>query len=118
MKPLAYWAKLRVYATAYTAASAGKPKGSPGYGITATGQRAGRGIIAVDPRYLPYGTRLYVPSYGIGVAADTGGGLQGAHIDLCFDDDEPISWGARFVEVYLLDPPPPLERIRHLFGDE
>ncbi|MCL6647665.1 MAG: ubiquitin-like domain-containing protein [Chloroflexi bacterium] len=117
-EPLAYWAKLRVYATAYTAASAGKPKGSPGYGITATGQRAGRGIIAVDPRYLPYGTRLYVPSYGIGVAADTGGGLQGAHIDLCFDDDEPISWGARFVEVYLLDPPPPLERIRHLFGDE
>ncbi|MCS6802152.1 MAG: ubiquitin-like domain-containing protein [Chloroflexota bacterium] len=110
------WAKIRVYVTAYNATSAGKPKGSPGFGITSTGKRAGRGIIAVDPAYIPYGTRIYVPGYGIGVADDTGGGLRGPHIDLCFDDDEPITWRSRFVEVYLLTPAPPLERVRHLLA--
>ena len=111
-----YWAKVRVYVTAYNATSAGKPKGSPGFGITSTGKKATRGIIAVDPTYIPYGTRIYVPGYGIGVAEDTGGGLHGAHIDVCFDGDEPITWGSRYVDVYLLTPAPPIERVRHLLS--
>lgn len=111
---MTYWAKIRVYVTAYNAVSAGKPRGSPGFGITATGKRAGRGIIAVDPTYIPYGTRMYVPGYGIGVAEDTGGGLRGPHIDICFDDDEPITWRSGYVDIYLLTPAPPVERVRHL----
>jgi uncharacterized protein YabE (DUF348 family) len=111
-----YWAKIRVYVTAYSATSAGKPRGSPGFGITATGTQAKRGVIAVDPTYIPYGTRMYVPGYGIGVAEDTGGGLRGPHIDVCFDDDEPITWRSGYVEIYLLTPAPPVERVRHLLA--
>lgn len=111
-----YWAKVRVYTTAYSAETAGKPKGSPGYGITSTGKRAGRGIVAVDPNYIPYGTRMYIPGYGIGVAADTGGGIVGAWIDVCFDDGEPIIWASGPREIYLLGDAPPVDKIRHLVG--
>lgn len=113
---ITYWAKIRMYVTAYNATSAGKPKGSPGFGITSTGKKATRGIIAVDPSFIPYGTRMYVPGYGIGVAEDTGGGLHGPHIDVCFDDDEPITWGSRSMDIYLLTPAPPIERVRHLIA--
>ncbi len=73
-------------------------------------------IIAVDPNYIPYGTRMYVPGYGVGIAADTGGGIRGAHIDICFDDDEPITWDSRTVQIYFLAPAPPADKIRHLLN--
>ena len=52
---------------------------------TATGARAGLGVIAVDPKVIPLGARIYVPGYGYGVAADTGGAIKGSRIDLCFE---------------------------------
>jgi 3D (Asp-Asp-Asp) domain-containing protein len=47
---------------------------------------------------IPLGTRLYVPGYGYAIAADTGGGVRGNHIDLCFDTlAEARAWGRRSV---------------------
>jgi len=48
---------------------------------------AGWGLIAVDPRVIPLGTRVYVEGYGYAVAGDTGGAINGDKIDVCF-------WGA------------------------
>ena len=71
---------------------------------TATGDRAGYGIIAVDPRVIPLGTRLYIPGYGYGVASDTGGAIKGNKIDLCFNTRaECIAWGRRTVTITILD---------------
>ena len=51
-------------------------------GTTATGLPVGPGIVAVDPTVIPLGTRMTIPGYGEGVAADTGGAVKGAHIDV------------------------------------
>lgn len=84
-------------------ASTGKRPGDPGYGITATGLRAGYGVVAVDPRVIPFYTRLYIPGYGYAVAADTGSAIVGNRIDLGFATyGEAIRWGRRSVSVYVL----------------
>jgi cystine transport system substrate-binding protein len=64
---------MSVYATGYCL------KGS-----TATGLPVGPGIVATDPSVIPLGTRMTIPGYGEGVAADTGGAVQGARIDVWF----------------------------------
>ena len=51
-------------------------------GTTATGLPVGPGIVATDPAVIPLGTRMTIPGYGEGVAADTGGGIQGRRIDV------------------------------------
>ena len=51
-------------------------------GTTATGLPVGPGIVATDPSVIPLGTRMTIPGYGEGVAADTGGGVQGRRIDV------------------------------------
>ena len=85
------------------AASAYTPGVGCGY-YTATGAKAGFGIIAVDPSVIPLGTRMYVPGYGYGVAADTGGAIKGDRIDLCFDTlSEALSWGRRTVTITIVD---------------
>ena len=72
-------------------------------GMTATGIPARRGVVAVDPRVIPLGTRLYIMGYGPAVAADTGGAIRGTKIDLCIEDyNEAIRFGRRTVEVYIL----------------
>jgi 3D (Asp-Asp-Asp) domain-containing protein len=72
-------------------------------GITASGIPAKRGIVAVDPRVIPLGTRVYVMGYGPALAADTGGAIKGAKIDLCIEDyNEAIRFGRRTAEVYIL----------------
>ncbi len=69
---------------------------------TATGAAVGRGIVAVDPRVIPLGTRLYVDGYGEAVALDTGGAIKGNRIDLYMDTPEAASnWGVRTVIVYV-----------------
>ena len=84
--------------------STGKSPGHPAYGITATGMRATYGVVAVDPRVIPFYTRLYVPGYGYAIAADTGGDIIGNRIDLFFPTyAEAIRWGRRTVTVYILE---------------
>jgi 3D (Asp-Asp-Asp) domain-containing protein/peptidoglycan hydrolase CwlO-like protein len=51
-------------------------------GTTATGLPVGPGIVAVDPTVIPLGTRMTIPGYGEGVAADTGGEIKGRRIDV------------------------------------
>ena len=51
---------------------------------TSTGIPVGWGVVAVDPTVIPLGTRLTIPGYGEGVAADTGSAVRGADIDLWF----------------------------------
>lgn len=88
---------LSVLATAYWP----DPAWSNGY--TATGVKAKYGIVAVDPRVIPLGTHLYIPGYGFAVAEDTGGGIIGDHIDLCYDTaQQAIDWGAQHITVYIL----------------
>jgi 3D (Asp-Asp-Asp) domain-containing protein len=78
---------------------------STGYslpGRTATGLPVGFGIIAVDPNVIPLGTRMSIPGYGEGVAADTGGAVQGLTIDLWFPTlAEALAWGRRTVTITL-----------------
>lgn len=74
-----------------------------GTGRTASGVRARRGVVAVDPAVIPIGTRLYIKGYGNAVAADTGGSIKGNRIDLCFATyAEARQFGRRTVTVQIL----------------
>lgn len=105
-----YTKSLRMRATAYTAGfgSTGKNPGDSGYGRTATGTRVRRDVngyssIAVDPRVIPLGTKLYIEGYGLAIAEDTGGGIKGDKIDVFLDtDNQANSWGVKWVNVYFL----------------
>lgn len=98
--PREYWRKLRMYATSYHPAALG------GDDVTATGARLTKGIVAINPRIVPYGTTVYVNGYGEGRAADTGGPRSTPYwIDLGYDDDNYRRWSG-WVDVYLLAPPP------------
>ncbi|RKQ84692.1 3D domain-containing protein [Brockia lithotrophica] len=101
--------RVRVVATAYTEGreSTGKTPGHPAYGVTASGVKVRRdrfSTIAADPREFPYGTVLFIPGYGFGVVADTGGLVRGKHIDLYVPSvrEALYDWGRRTVEVYVL----------------
>jgi len=73
-------------------------------GHTAIGLRAMKGVIAVDPRVIPLGTRVYVDGYGPAVAADTGSAIKGHRIDLCFSSrQEAMRWGRHTVNVVVLE---------------
>lgn len=90
--------------------SCGKRPGDRGYGITASGMQARVGVVAVDPRVIPLGTRLYIEAvdgswvYGYAVAGDTGGAIKGNRIDLFFNTrSECVQFGRRTARVYILD---------------
>ncbi len=102
---VSYWRVVRMLATSYSASTAGTPKSSPYYGRTATGLKMRHGIVAVDPNVISLGSKVYVPGYGVGLAADTGGAINGKRIDLGYDDDNLQLW-YRWVDVYLLTPVP------------
>ena len=71
-------------------------------GRTASGLPAGPGVVAVDPSVIPLGTRMVVPGYGDAVAADTGGAIRGAVIDLWFPTRAAaLRWGRRTVVITL-----------------
>jgi len=102
---------LQFEATAYCACyeCCGKHPGNKWYGITATGTRAKVGTIAVDPRLIPLGTKVYVEglygakNYGYAVAEDTGGAIKGEIIDLYFNTHrETVNWGRQQVNIYIL----------------
>ncbi len=105
-----YWRKIRMYATSYSAGTAGVSKDSAYYGHTFTGDQMRNGIVAVDASIVPLRSKVYVPDYGYGDALDTGGAIHSRRIDLGYDDANIIGW-SRWVDVYLLWPPPPAYQI-------
>ena len=84
-------------ATAYT-------WGGGATGHTSVGLWPKRGIIAVDPRVIPYYTKVYISGYGMAIAGDTGGAIVGTRIDLFMDSlHECYQWGRRDVKIYILE---------------
>ncbi len=80
----------------------GNPRGRPGR--TASGRIAGFGIVAVDPRVIPLGTKLFVEGYGFALAADTGGVIKGNIIDVCLPTMTQVrNWGRRHVRVHIFN---------------
>lgn len=100
---LKYSKLINVGATAYSCE--GKS-----FNITKTGTIARVGAIAVDPRVIPLGSKLYVQApdgswfYGVCTAEDTGGKINGKRIDLYYDTiDECVSFGYRNAQVYIIE---------------
>lgn len=87
---------LKVWATWYSASTSG------GSGITRTGTGVYKGIIAVDPKVIPLGTHMYVPGYGFGIAADTGGGIKGNKIDLGYAEGDVKDWHTGYAEICVI----------------
>lgn len=83
----------------------GKNPGDPGYGVTASGMKTKYGVVAVDPRIIPLGTKLYVEGYGEAIAADTGSAIKGYKIDLYFPThEEAKAYGLhKDIQVFILE---------------
>lgn len=94
---ISYWEKLHVWATHYDSHCLGCDE------WTATGLHQGKGVIAVDPRVIKLGSKVYVPGYGFAIAGDTGGAIKGNVIDLGFPDARTAGWWAHFVDIYILN---------------
>jgi uncharacterized protein YabE (DUF348 family) len=107
---ITYWRRIRMLASSYSASTAGVSTASPSYGQTYTGDPMRFGIVAVDPKVIPLRSRVYVPGYGTGDALDTGSAIRARRIDLGYDDSNLQLWN-RWVDVYLLWPPPPAGEI-------
>lgn len=104
-KILRYSKVIQVKATAYSTEGWSRENK-----LTAIGTRCRVGAIAVDPRVIPLGSRVYVTSpngeswiYGTAVAEDTGSAIKGNRIDLYFNTQaECRSFGVRSAKVYVL----------------
>lgn len=63
----------------------------------------GLSTVAVDPKVIPLGSKVYVSGYGVAIASDTGGAIKGHIVDVYFNTyNECINWGRRHVEVTVL----------------
>ncbi len=100
---LSYHSAKKFSATAYTKTDAGCDD------YTATGSRVHKGVVAVDPTVVPYGTRMFIVTtdgsyiYGLATAEDCGGGIKGNHLDLYHDTySECMKFGVRNCMVYFL----------------
>lgn len=90
-KATAYWA-VRGVGKTYTASGRKAIRNPDGYST-----------IAVDPKVIPYGTKLFIENYGFAIAADTGTSIKGNKIDVFFDTlKEARNWGLKSVKVYIL----------------
>ena len=73
-------------------------------GITRSGTQVSRGTIAVDPRVIPLGTKVYVEGYGHAECLDTGGDIKHNRIDLYMDSkEECFEFGRRDVRVWIVE---------------
>lgn len=111
--PYEYWTAVQMYATVYSPCASGISGCSYG---TASGARAGYGIVAVDYSIYSYlaGMRVYIPGYGVATIGDTGGGpiietalgvQRTQWIDLGFDEGSMVDMTG-WVTVYFLAPAP------------
>jgi len=72
---------------------------------TATGVEPREGLIAVDPKVIALGSKVYVEGYGYAIAGDTGGAIRGNRIDVFFPTlRQCIDWGRKSVHIYVLNP--------------
>ncbi|MFS0837073.1 3D domain-containing protein [Paenibacillus sp. 1P03SA] len=108
---LSQYKAVEVVATGYYSGieSTGKNPGHPDYGITKSGIKVRRdehslSTIAADPKVFPIGTVLYIPGYGYGIVADTGGAIKGKKIDLYYETKDQIykEWGKKTVNVFVV----------------
>jgi len=89
----------RVLATGYCPCPICCGKYSSGY--TAIGLKAGHGVIAVDPKYIPLRTKILIPGYGVAIAGDTGRKINNNHIDIGFDNHiDALRYGVRYIRIY------------------
>ena len=100
---LTFKSTMQVKATAYTHTDPGCDM------ITATGTTVHIGTVAVDPKLIPYGTRMFIVAndgsyiYGISTAEDCGGAIKGKRIDLYYPTYEAcIQFGVRTCTIYFL----------------
>lgn len=71
---------------------------------TATGEKVFKGIVAVDPDIIPFGTKIEIKELGVFVAEDTGGKIKGNRIDIFFSSKrEAKNFGRKEVWIRFLD---------------
>lgn len=73
-------------------------------GKTATGynlkKHPNAKVVAVDPRYIPLGSKVKIPGYGTAIARDTGGAIKGKKIDVHFKTrKKALEWGRKHVKI-------------------
>ena len=95
----------------YSKVITGRSSAYTGGGRTSTGKPAAVGLVAVNPKIIPYGTKMYIASpdgktiYGYAIAADTGGGVKSGRIvaDLYYNTyNECMNFGVRNMSLYIL----------------
>lgn len=94
--------ELFVEATAYSPYDAGMS------GTTATGINIRNNptmkLIAVDPRIIPLGSKVWVEGYGVAIAGDTGGAIKGHRIDILMPTkNDCFEFGRKTVKIRILD---------------
>ncbi|HEL8181856.1 TPA: resuscitation-promoting factor [Listeria monocytogenes] len=90
----------KTYRMESTAYSGG---GTTAYGINLSAN-PGLKVIAVDPRIIPLGSKVWVEGYGEAIAGDTGGAIKGNIVDVYFpNESQCYSWGRRMVTVKVLN---------------
>ena len=89
---------LRVSSTAYTAYCTGcSGRTKTGFNLRANPSAK---VIAVDPKVIPLGTKVWVEGYGTAIAADTGGAIKGNKIDVFMSTKKKAyAWGRKKVTI-------------------
>ena len=82
----------------------GKRPGDAGYGITASGVKVRRGMVAVDKKYISLGTKIKIHGMpGTYIAADTGSAIKGKRIDIYNPShNSALRFGRKLVRVTIL----------------
>ncbi|MGE6556506.1 3D domain-containing protein [Exiguobacterium sp. 17-1] len=102
---------LMVEATAYTNDPAsngsqlydGRALTATGYDVTDTITYQGLPIIAVDPKVIPLGTKVYVEGVGLAIALDTGGAIKGNKIDVLVEGESTAKqFGRKTIQVWVI----------------
>ncbi|MFF2754764.1 3D domain-containing protein [Psychrobacillus sp. NPDC058041] len=100
--PVGEGKEILVTATAYTAYCNGC-SGTTAYGIDLRANPDQK-VIAVDPRIIPLGTKVWVEGYGEAIAGDTGGAIKGNKIDVFIPSyDSAMQWGVKKVKIRVIN---------------